>query len=59
MPAKSKAQQQVFAIAEHSPRKLHKKNRGLLKLSKSKLSEFASTKTKSLPQRASSKGRKK
>jgi hypothetical protein len=49
MPAKSKAQQRLFAIAEHEPSKLMSKNKGLAKLSKGKLSEFASTSTKGLP----------
>ena len=44
MPAKSKAQQQVMAIAEHEPEKLYKRNRGLLKMTKGQLHEFASTK---------------
>jgi hypothetical protein len=51
MPAESKAQQAAMAIAEHSPSKLYSKNRGLLKMSKPKLSEFASTKTAGLPRR--------
>jgi hypothetical protein len=51
MPATSKAQQQVMAIAEHEPGKLYKKNRGLLKMGKAKLSEFASTPRKGLPER--------
>ncbi len=49
MPAKSKAQQQVMAIAEHEPSKLYKKNKGLLKMSKGQLHDFASTSTKRLP----------
>lgn len=44
MPAESIAQRQVMAIAEHHPDKLYKKNRGLLKMSKSQLHDFASTK---------------
>lgn len=44
MPAKSIAQREVMAIAEHTPEKLHKANRGLLKMSKSQLHDFASTK---------------
>ncbi len=44
MPAKSIAQRELFAIAEHAPEKLHKANRGLLKMSKSQLHDFASTK---------------
>lgn len=51
MPAKSQAQQRLFAIAEHEPGKLHKENRGMLKMGKAKLSEFASTKRSSLPKR--------
>ena len=54
MPATSQAQQKVMAIAEHSPEKLHSENRGLLKMSKSQLHDFASTKRSSLPKRASS-----
>ena len=49
MPAKSKAQQQAMAIAEHHPSKLYKKNRGMAKMSKEELHKFASTKTKGLP----------
>ena len=44
MPAVSKAQQRVMAIALHHPSKLHKRNRGLRKMTKSQLREFASTK---------------
>ena len=44
MPATSRAQQQVMAIAEHEPGKLYKRNRGLLKMSHSQLHDFASTK---------------
>lgn len=44
MPAKTEKQREVMAIAEHHPEKLEKKNRGLLKMSKSQLHDFASTK---------------
>lgn len=44
MPAVSEAQRRLFAIAEHSPSKLHKENRGLLKLSRRQLHDFAATK---------------
>ena len=44
MPAKSRAQQELFAIAEHEPGKLYAKNRGLLKLSHKQLHDFAATK---------------
>ena len=43
MPAKSQAQQIAMAIAEHQPDKLYKRNAGLKKIPKMKLSEFAST----------------
>ncbi len=49
MPATSKAQQQVMAIAEHSPEKLHAENRGLLKMSHKQLHDFASTPRHNLP----------
>lgn len=49
MPAKSEAQRRAMVIAEHHPSKLYKKNRELLKMSKAKLSEYASTKEKKLP----------
>jgi hypothetical protein len=55
MPARSKKQQMAMAIAEHEPEKLSGKNKGLLKMSKSKLSEFASTPRKSLPMKAGAK----
>lgn len=50
MPAESKAQQAVMAIAEHDPSKLNPKNRGVLKMSHSQLHDFAATPKKSLPQ---------
>ena len=49
MPAVSKKQQQAMAIALHSSSKLYKKNKGLAKMSKSQLREFAKTKRKGLP----------
>jgi len=54
MPAVSKVQQQAMAIAKHNPSALYKRNRGLLKMSKEKLHEFASTKRKDLPKRKNS-----
>ncbi len=44
MPAVSEKQREVMAIAEHHPEKLHKENRGLLKMSHKQLHDFASTK---------------
>ena len=54
MPAVSQAQQQAMAIAKNNPSKLNPKNKGLLKMSKKQLSEFASTPRKGLPKRAKS-----
>lgn len=59
MPAKSKAQQQAMAIAEHAPEKLNPANRGLLKMTHSQLHDFAATKRKGLPEYAPTKGGKK
>jgi hypothetical protein len=55
MPAESKAQQEVMAIAEHNPEKLHAKNKGLLKMSHSQLHDFAATKRKGLPEKVGKK----
>lgn len=49
MPAKSKAQQKVMAIAEHNPGALYNRNAGLTKMSKTQLHVFASTPRKGLP----------
>lgn len=51
MPAKSKAQRRVMAIAEHHPGKLYKRNRGLLKMGKEELHKYASTKESKLPEK--------
>jgi hypothetical protein len=51
MPAVSKSQQIAMAIAEHQPKKLYKKNRGLLKMSHEQLHDFASTPRKGLPKK--------
>lgn len=56
MPALSKSQQSLFAIAEHHPEKLHSANRGLLRLSHQQLHDFASTPRKGLPERKSGSG---
>ena len=39
----------MMAIAEHSPGKLWKENKGLAKMSKNALHDFAKTKEKGLP----------
>ena len=51
MPAVSRKQQQMMAIAEHAPEKLYKRNRGVLEMGKKKLHEFASTKRRGLPEK--------
>lgn len=52
MPARSKAQQEAMAIAEHSPAKLYSRNKGLLKMSHQQLHDFAATPRKGLPAKA-------
>ncbi len=49
MPAPSKAVRRAAAIAEHHPGMLFKRNRGLLKMTKGQLHDFAATKEKGLP----------
>lgn len=44
MPARSKAQRQMMAIAEHHPDKLYARNKGVLEMSHSQLHDFAATK---------------
>ena len=51
MPAKSQAQQRLFAIAEHAPDKLYDKNKSLLKLSHQQLHDFAATPRTGLPKK--------
>jgi len=53
VPAKSQAQQRLFAVAEHDPDKLYPQNKRLASLGKSKLHDFAATKRSSLPARVS------
>ncbi len=49
MPAVSKKQRIAMAIAEHHPEKLYSRNKGLKKMSKGQLHDFAATKEKGLP----------
>ncbi len=51
MPSVSKAQQRLFQVAEHAPGKLSSRNRGLLKLSKNQLHDFATGSEKGKPER--------
>ncbi|MDE2102636.1 MAG: hypothetical protein KGL39_35650 [Patescibacteria group bacterium] len=50
MPSVSKKQQEAMAIAEHDPARLFKRNRGLLKMSRGQLHDFAATKRSGLPE---------
>jgi hypothetical protein len=50
-PARSKAQRRAMAIAENAPEELYGKNKGLLKMTKKQLHDFASTKEKGLPEK--------
>jgi hypothetical protein len=52
MPAKSRKQQQMMAIAEHEPNKLYKKNKGVLGMSQGQLHDFAATKGASKKKKA-------
>lgn len=49
MPALSKKQRRMFAIAEHSPEKLYAKNKSAMEMSKEEMHKMASTKEKNLP----------
>lgn len=51
MPSVSDKQQELMAIAEHSPEKVKAKNRGILKMTHKQLHEFAATKHTGLPER--------
>jgi len=52
MPAKSKAQRQAAAIAEHNPEQLYARNKGMVSMSQEELHKLASTSEKGLPQKA-------
>lgn len=51
MPAKSKAQRRLMAIAKHAPSKIRSKNKDVLNMTGKQLEEFASTKEKGLPKK--------
>jgi hypothetical protein len=59
MPAPTKAMRRAAAIAEHHPEKLYKRNKSLLKMSKSQLHDYASTPEKGLPKKAKKKKKSK
>jgi len=52
MPVKSKKQRRAIVIAEHAPEKLYKRNRGLKKMTKKDMHDYASTPEKGLPNKA-------
>jgi len=52
MPASSKKMRRASAIAEHHPEMLYKRNRGMKKMSKGELHEYASTPEAGLPEKA-------
>ena len=56
MPAKSKKQRRLMAMAEHHPEMILEKNSGVLSMSKGQLHDFAATSEKKLPMRAKRKG---
>jgi len=49
MPAVSKKQRRLMAMAEHHPEKVKKKNKGVLKMSDDQLREFSETEESGLP----------
>lgn len=49
MPAVSKSQRRAMAVAEHDPKALFPENKGMAKMSKTQLSDFASTPEQGLP----------
>lgn len=51
MPAVSKAQRRLMAIAEHSPDELYASNKGAANMTQQQLHDFAATPEKNLPKR--------
>jgi hypothetical protein len=49
MPAVSKKQQKLMAIAEHDPEAVSPENAGVTKMSHKQLHDYAATKTEGLP----------
>lgn len=58
MPAKSKAQRILIAIALHHPDEVSEENKGVLDMSKSDMHDFAATKEKDLPEHVAKKKKK-
>jgi Protein of unknwon function (DUF3008) len=53
MPATSKAQRRMMAIAEHHPEQLYAENKGAADMSKKQLHDFAATSEKGKPEHKS------
>jgi hypothetical protein len=51
MPSVSQNQAIAMRIAEHDPKRLYKRNRGLLRMTHQQLHDFAATSTKDLPKK--------
>lgn len=51
MPALSKAQRKLMALAEYHPSEVYARNKGVLSMSQQQLHDFAATKEKSLPKK--------
>lgn len=58
MPATSVKQRRLMAIAEHDPKAVQPKNKGVLDMSHSQLHDFAATSEKNLPEQSSDKKKK-
>jgi hypothetical protein len=58
MPAKSKKQAIMMAIAEHAPGELFERNKAVLDMPKKSMHDFATTPRKGLPYSAKKKKRK-
>lgn len=56
MPAQSKAQRRLMAIAKHNPTKVSADNKGVLSMDKKLLEDFIATPEKGLPQVKEPKG---
>lgn len=53
MPARSRKQRKLMALAEHHPEKVYEENKGVTEMEHGQLHDFASTKEKGLPMRTS------
>lgn len=49
MPAESKKQRRLMAIAEHHPEILYARNKGVLNMSKEEMHKYSTTEEKGLP----------